>query len=110
MRSLPPSFSSSTGAPKAWRSKCPSLVYVDKTYTQTTHFYRNSILQKQNNVIWKASCSVCSEDITRDNGGSDFAWAEDEETRGRLWKARHDAWYAALALRPGCKVGTLTVT
>ncbi|RXN21926.1 putative D-lactate mitochondrial [Labeo rohita] len=44
-----------------------------------------------------------TEEITRDNGGSDFAWAEDEETRSRLWKARHDAWYAALALRPGCK-------
>lgn len=56
-------------------------------------------------VIRIESCSVCSEEITRDNGGSDFAWAEDEETRGRLWKARHDAWYAALALRPGCKVG-----
>ncbi|XP_056595924.1 probable D-lactate dehydrogenase, mitochondrial [Triplophysa dalaica] len=44
-----------------------------------------------------------TEEITRENGGSDFAWAEDEETRGRLWKARHDAWYAAQALRPGCK-------
>ncbi|XP_066505381.1 probable D-lactate dehydrogenase, mitochondrial [Hoplias malabaricus] len=44
-----------------------------------------------------------TEEITRENGGSDFAWAEDEETRARLWKARHDAWYAALALRPGCK-------
>ncbi|XP_052453776.1 probable D-lactate dehydrogenase, mitochondrial isoform X2 [Carassius gibelio] len=44
-----------------------------------------------------------TEEITRDNGGSEFAWAEDEETRGRLWKARHDAGYAALALRPGCK-------
>ncbi|KAK3536186.1 hypothetical protein QTP70_034977 [Hemibagrus guttatus] len=44
-----------------------------------------------------------TEEITRENGGSDFAWAEDEETRSRLWKARHDAWYAALALRPGCK-------
>ncbi|KAI2648465.1 putative D-lactate dehydrogenase, mitochondrial [Labeo rohita] len=45
-----------------------------------------------------------AEEITRDNGGSDFAWAEDEETRSRLWKARHDAWYAALALRPGCPI------
>ncbi|XP_036423944.1 probable D-lactate dehydrogenase, mitochondrial [Colossoma macropomum] len=44
-----------------------------------------------------------TEEITRENGGSDFAWAEDEETRARLWKARHDAWYAAQALRPGCK-------
>ncbi|XP_070763838.1 LOW QUALITY PROTEIN: probable D-lactate dehydrogenase, mitochondrial [Enoplosus armatus] len=44
-----------------------------------------------------------AEDITHSNGGSDFQWARDTETRNRLWKARHDAWYAALALRPGCK-------
>ncbi|XP_046889681.1 probable D-lactate dehydrogenase, mitochondrial isoform X1 [Hypomesus transpacificus] len=44
-----------------------------------------------------------TEEIVQENGGSDFSWARDPETRGRLWKARHDAWYAALALRPGCK-------
>ncbi|XP_061577200.1 probable D-lactate dehydrogenase, mitochondrial [Cololabis saira] len=44
-----------------------------------------------------------SEGITQSNGGSDFQWAQDVETRERLWKARHDAWYAAQALRPGCK-------
>uniref|UniRef100_A0A3P9CGW5 D-lactate dehydrogenase (cytochrome) n=1 Tax=Maylandia zebra TaxID=106582 RepID=A0A3P9CGW5_9CICH len=45
-----------------------------------------------------------AEDITQSNGGSDFQWARDTETRNRLWKARHDAWYAALALRPGCPI------
>ncbi|XP_076588224.1 putative D-lactate dehydrogenase, mitochondrial [Chaetodon auriga] len=44
-----------------------------------------------------------TEGITQSNGGSDFQWARDAETRERLWKARHDAWYAAQALRPGCK-------
>ncbi|XP_061679643.1 probable D-lactate dehydrogenase, mitochondrial isoform X2 [Syngnathoides biaculeatus] len=44
-----------------------------------------------------------TEEITQMNGGSDFQWARDRETRNRLWKARHDAWYAAQALRPGCK-------
>lgn len=35
-------------------------------------------------------------------GGSGFAWAEKEEDRKRLWAARHSAYYAAKALRPGC--------
>ncbi|XP_029464732.1 probable D-lactate dehydrogenase, mitochondrial isoform X2 [Rhinatrema bivittatum] len=44
-----------------------------------------------------------AEEITQMNGGSDFSWAKDQETRNKLWTARHNAWYAALALRPGCK-------
>ncbi|XP_047208845.1 probable D-lactate dehydrogenase, mitochondrial isoform X1 [Girardinichthys multiradiatus] len=44
-----------------------------------------------------------AEEITQSNEGSDFQWAQDAETRNRLWKARRDAWYAAQALRPGCK-------
>uniref|UniRef100_A0A8D0H802 Probable D-lactate dehydrogenase, mitochondrial n=1 Tax=Sphenodon punctatus TaxID=8508 RepID=A0A8D0H802_SPHPU len=35
------------------------------------------------------------------NGGSDFTWAQEQEVRSQLWAARHNAWYAALALRPG---------
>jgi len=37
------------------------------------------------------------------HGGSDFTWATKAADRQRLWQARHDAQYAAIALRPGCK-------
>ena len=35
--------------------------------------------------------------------GSGLEWARRTEDRNRLWKARHDAYYAAKALRPGCE-------
>ncbi|HMM13841.1 MAG TPA: FAD-linked oxidase C-terminal domain-containing protein [Parvibaculum sp.] len=41
--------------------------------------------------------------IARDNGGGAFEWATRAEERTRLWEARHNALYAALALQPGKK-------
>ena len=41
--------------------------------------------------------------IAGEFGSGDFRWATKTEDRNRLWKARHDAYYAALALRPGAK-------
>lgn len=42
------------------------------------------------------------EELAVANGGG-FRWSDREEERGRLWRARHDAAYAAKVLRPGCE-------
>jgi len=47
-----------------------------------------------------------AEEIATGFGARGFRWATDNEERNRLWKARHNAYYAALALRPGCKILT----
>ncbi|AZN71307.1 FAD-binding protein [Georhizobium profundi] len=40
-------------------------------------------------------------DIAEECGGGTFSWETDPEARARLWKARHNAYWAALQLRPG---------
>ncbi len=43
------------------------------------------------------------EEISGEFGASGFLWAEKEEDRTRLWRARHDAYYAGLAVIPGSR-------
>jgi D-lactate dehydrogenase (cytochrome) len=56
-----------------------------------------------------ASQAESVEAIAAEHGGHGFEWATKLEDRERLWQARHDAFYAALALRPGSRGWTTDV-
>ena len=48
-------------------------------------------------------------EIIKDLGGSEFVWSDKQEDKSKLWQARHDAYYASMALRPGSRIWTTDV-
>ncbi len=43
------------------------------------------------------------QEIANDHGGQSFEWATTPEERTRLWTARHNAYFAAIQSKPGCR-------
>jgi D-lactate dehydrogenase (cytochrome) len=44
-----------------------------------------------------------AQEIAGGYGARGFRWATDPAERAKLWKARHDAYWASIALQPGCR-------
>jgi D-lactate dehydrogenase (cytochrome) len=44
--------------------------------------------------------------IATELGGETFEWAQTPEERTRLWTARHNAYFAGIQSRPGCRAIT----
>jgi D-lactate dehydrogenase (cytochrome) len=43
------------------------------------------------------------QELASNHGGNAFEWASTPEDRTRLWTARHNAYFAAIQSRPGCR-------
>ena len=54
-------------------------------------------------------CYLYAGELANGNGGSEFIWERDSEARSRLWKARHEVFYAQQALHPGKRVSSYLV-
>ena len=49
------------------------------------------------------------ENLSQNNNGSQFKWAESTEDRNKLWKARHDVYYSVKAQKNNARVYTTDV-
>jgi len=73
-------------------------------YSKTDYPLRDTLfLEFHGTRDWVAEQVKLFDEISQEFGASGFEWAEKEEDRSRLWKARHDAYYAGLAMSPGSR-------
>jgi len=49
------------------------------------------------------------QELARERGAQGFRWTASPEERSRLWAARHNAYFACLQLKPGCRSFTTDV-
>ncbi|MFA9421023.1 MAG: FAD-binding oxidoreductase [Gammaproteobacteria bacterium] len=71
-------------------------------YSKTDYPLRDTLfLEFHGTKDWVAEQVKLFDEISQEFGASGFEWAENEEDRNRLWSARHDAYYAGLAMSPG---------
>lgn len=74
--------------------------FSDLGYAHTPHLF----LEFHGTDLSVKEQAATVQDLAADLGGSDFQWALKTEERNKLWRARHDFAYAALAQRPGSKI------
>lgn len=91
--------------------------FMDTWAVKATNAYSQLSLKESPLLLFEFHGSPASvkeqaeivQDIARDNHGMDFQWADNPEDRSRLWTARHNAYFAGLQLRPGCRASTTDV-
>jgi len=87
------------------------IEYLDATQIKAVNAYAKLSITEQPTLILEfhgSETSVAEQaerfgEIAAEYGGKGFEWATAAEDRNRLWRARHDAYYAVRRLRPGCE-------
>ncbi|MDR3496630.1 MAG: FAD-linked oxidase C-terminal domain-containing protein [Ancalomicrobiaceae bacterium] len=84
---------------------------LDGLHVKAVNAYSNLTLPEQPLLMLEfhgTEASVAEQstrfgEIAADHGGGPFSWTTRPEERTKLWQARHDAYWAALGLRPGAR-------
>ncbi|WP_066269714.1 FAD-binding oxidoreductase [Hydrogenophaga palleronii] len=85
--------------------------FVDSVAIRALNGHSNTGLPEQSHLFFEFHGSETGvreqvalvQDIAGEFGGERFQWADTPEERTRLWEARHNVYFAALLLRPGCR-------
>ena len=85
------------------------IEFVDEATARAFNIYADAKMPEKPHLLleFHGSDQAVSEqaervgEIVADMGGHDFQWTTKAEDRNALWKMRHNAYYATLALKPG---------
>ncbi|MFT4608433.1 MAG: D-lactate dehydrogenase (cytochrome), partial [Chitinophagales bacterium] len=74
------------------------------SYSKTSYDERDTLFVEFHGTTQAVEEQVrLFDEISQQYGASGFEWAAKEADRVRLWSARHNAYYAGLAMRPGSR-------
>ena len=88
--------------------------FVDEVMMRAINAHSRTMLPEAPTLFFEFHGSTSSareqaeivQEVSRSHGGQDFEWATQPEDRTRLWTARHNAYFAALQIRPGSRAVT----
>ena len=80
-------------------------MYSKTSYSESTTLFLE-FHGSENSVVEQASLT---QEITSENGGSDFKWTSNTEERNKMWRARHDVAWAGKLLHPNGKIWSTDV-